>query len=138
MQLTMRYLKHFHRYYQPKRLAGGVSLVGGGDYSAGIFGMEFSQPPYRFPEGSFQLDINFSFKKSVFFADYVMICLGTGITSSESSPYITQVRSNISECYAFFLCTSLCFILSVGFRERLRRRYINSSIFLFMDSKITS
>jgi len=82
---------HFHRYFQPKRLAGGLTLVGGGDYASGIFGMDFSQPAYRFPSGSFQLDINFSFKKSVFFADYVIICLGSGITSSNSSPNITQV-----------------------------------------------
>ncbi|KAL9953039.1 hypothetical protein ACROYT_G040390 [Oculina patagonica] len=73
------------RYYQPERLAGGLTLVGGGDYSAGIFGMEFSQPTYQFPTGSFQLDISFTFKKSVFFADYVIICLGTGITSTSSS-----------------------------------------------------
>jgi len=77
-------------------MAGGLTLVGGGDYSTGIFGMEFSQPPYRFPTGSFELDINFSFKKSVFFADYVIICLGTGITFSNSSPNITQVTSDLS------------------------------------------
>ena len=71
-------------------------MVGGGDYASGIFGMEFSQPPYRFPSGSFQLDINFSFKKSVFFADYVIICLGTGISSSNSSPNITQVTYDLT------------------------------------------
>ncbi|KAL9951814.1 hypothetical protein ACROYT_G044546 [Oculina patagonica] len=79
-----------YRYYQPMKLAGGVTLVGGGDYPTGVFGMEFSRPPYRFPDGSFQLDIDFAFKKSVFFSDYVIICLGSGITSSGSSPYITQ------------------------------------------------
>jgi len=54
--------------------------------------MDFSQPPYRFPDGAFQLDITFAFKKTVIFADYVIICLGTGITSTNSDPNITQVR----------------------------------------------
>ena len=54
--------------------------------------MDFSQPRYRFPCGAFQLDITFAFKKSVFFADYVIISLGTGITSTNSDPrHITQV-----------------------------------------------
>ncbi len=53
--------------------------------------MDFSQPRYQFPYGAFQLDINLSFKKSVFFADYVIISLGTGITSTNSDPHITQV-----------------------------------------------
>ncbi|XP_078352647.1 chondroitin sulfate ABC exolyase-like [Oculina patagonica] len=78
------------RYYQPMELAGGLTLVGGGQYSSGMFGMDFSQPPYRFPNGAFQLDITFTFRKSVFFADYVIICLGKGITATESSPNITQ------------------------------------------------
>ena len=90
------YYKHFNRYYQPKRLAGGLKLVGGGDYASGIFGMDFSQPAYRFPSGSFQLDITFSFKKSVFFAGHVIICLGTGISSSNSSPNITQVLYDLN------------------------------------------
>ena len=71
-------------------------MVGGGDYTTGIFGMDFSQPAYSFPFRSFQLDINFKFKKSVFFADYVIICLGTGITSSNSSPNITQVTYDLT------------------------------------------
>ena len=68
-------------------------MIGGGDYSSGIFGMEFSNPPYRYPSGSFQLNIDFSFKKSVVFADYVIICLGSSITTTNSSPNITQVPS---------------------------------------------
>ena len=84
-------VSYLHRYYQPKELAGGVRLVGGGDNAAGVFGMDFSQPPYRWETGAFQANINFAFKKSVFFADFVIICLGSGVTSSNSSPYITQV-----------------------------------------------
>ena len=84
-------VSYLHRYYQPKELAGGVRLVGGGDHAAGVFGMDFSQPPYRWETGAFQANINFAFKKSVFFADFVIICLGSGVTSSNSSPYITQV-----------------------------------------------
>ena len=72
-------------------LAGGLRLVGGGDSPSGVFGMEFSQPPYQWETGAFQANINFAFKKSVFFAEFLIICLGSGITSSNSSPNITQV-----------------------------------------------
>lgn len=85
-------------------LAGGLTLVGGGQYSSGMFGMDFSQPPYRFPNGAFQLDITFTFRKSVFFADYVIICLGKGITATESSPNITQVHSFIGLLICSFAC----------------------------------
>ena len=86
----------FCRYYQPTELAGGLTLVGGGAYTAGIFAMDFSQPPwYQWPTGSFQIDITFTFKKTVFFADYAMICLGTGITATNSSPNITQVHLSV-------------------------------------------
>ena len=85
---------HFCRYYQPKELAGGVRLVGGGDTAAGVFGMEFSQPPYRWETGAFQASIDFTFKKSVFFADFLILCLGTGITTSNSlASNITQVHN---------------------------------------------
>lgn len=87
--------KYFHRYFQPEKLAGSVRLVGGGDYAAGVWGMQFSQPPYRFPSGSFQLKIDFRFKKSVFFADWAVICLGSSITATNSTPYITQARNNM-------------------------------------------
>lgn len=84
-------------------LAGGVRLVGGGDSASGVFGMEFSQPPYQWETGAFQANINFAFKKSVFFGDFLIICLGSGITSSNSSPNKTQVcvhgaHSVVSPC----------------------------------------
>ena len=92
-ELTRKHLKYLCRYYQPQELAGGLTLVGGGDYSTGIFAMDFSQPPwYQWPAGSFQSGITFTFKKTVFFADFVMVCLGTGITATNSSPNITQVH----------------------------------------------
>ena len=71
-------------------------MIGGGDYATGVFGMDFSQPSYHFPAGSFQLDITFEFKKSVFFTDFAVICLGSGITTTMSSPNITQVHLIIS------------------------------------------
>ena len=61
--------------------------------------MDFSQPQYRFPYGALQLDITFTFKKSVFFADYVIICLGTGISSTNSDPHITQVGCFVSSSF---------------------------------------
>lgn len=93
IKLDLDYLKSdAHRYFQPRRLAGSVKLVGSGGnpVAVGAWGMDFSQPQYEFPEGSFQSDINFSFKKSVFFFDSYVICLGSNIRAENSCPYITQ------------------------------------------------
>ena len=73
-----------------------MTLVGGGECSTGVFAMDFSQPHYQFPSGASQLDIAFTFKKSVFFADHVFICLGSGITSVNCDPHITQVGCFVS------------------------------------------
>ena len=62
--------------------------------------MDFFQPPYQWETGAFQANIDLAFKKSVFFADFIIICLGSGITSANSSSHITQVHSSV-----FFLCT---------------------------------
>ena len=80
-----------YRYYQSEKLAGGVRLVGSGNYSTGMFSMEFSQPDYDWDDGAYQNNIEFTFKKSVFFADNLTICLGSGISSSGSNSHITQV-----------------------------------------------
>ena len=53
--------------------------------------MEFSQPDYDWDDGAYQNNIEFTFKKSVFFADNLTICLGSGISSSGSNSHITQV-----------------------------------------------
>ncbi|XP_022793263.1 uncharacterized protein LOC111332229 [Stylophora pistillata] len=93
IKLDLDYLKSdAHRYFQPRRLAGSVKLVGSGGnpVAVGAWGMDFSQPQYKFPKGSFQSDINFSFKKSVFFFDSYVICLGSNIRAENSCPYITQ------------------------------------------------
>lgn len=93
IKLDLDYLKSdAHRYFQPERLAGSVKLVGSGGnpVAVGAWGMDFSQPQYEFPNGSFQSDINFSFKKSVFFFDSYVICLGSNIRAENSCPYITQ------------------------------------------------
>ena len=68
-------------------------MVGGGDHSTGMFAMEFAQPDYDWDDGAYQNNIEFTFKKSVFFADNYVVCLGSGITSSGSSTHITQVYS---------------------------------------------
>ena len=67
-------------------------MVGSGDYSTGMFSMEFSQPDYDWDDGAYQNNIEFTFKKSVFFADNLTICLGSGISSSGSNSHITHVN----------------------------------------------
>ena len=68
-------------------------MVGGGDHSTGMFAVEFAQPDYDWDDGAYQNNIEFTFKKSVFFAGNYVVCLGSGITSSGSSTHITQVYS---------------------------------------------
>ena len=44
-----------------------------------MFAMEFAQPDYDWDDGAYQNNIEFTFKKSVFFADNYVVCLGSGI-----------------------------------------------------------
>ena len=73
------------RYRNKKALAGGISFYGtrgGAHYSNGVFGMDFKMPNYTAQRRSVLAGHSFMFKKSVFFLDNILVCLGTHIKSS--------------------------------------------------------
>ena len=68
------------RNFSPRSSAGGVTYRGPEPLSSGVFGMHFRQPRYSFSEASHPYpNINLRFKKSVFFYQNVLVCLGSNI-----------------------------------------------------------
>ena len=74
------------RRFNPLKLAGGVSFSGRDPYDTntlnGVFGMDCSQPPYDLPSGSQMKNAEFKFKKSVFFHNDFLVCVGSDISTS--------------------------------------------------------
>ena len=69
------------RNFSPLSSAGGVTYQGPEPLSSGVFGMDFHQPDYSFFEvGHPHPRIKLHFKKSVFFYQNVLVCLGSNIT----------------------------------------------------------
>ena len=76
------------RYKNQKALAGGVSFYGtktGAGYANGVFGMAFEMPSYTKKQSKVLSGHKFLFKKSVFFFDNVLVCLGSNIESDVPS-----------------------------------------------------
>lgn len=82
------------RYYNYKgKLAGGVSLIGLSDnplFANGVFGMNFEQPKYKPNLRNSFLKTRFKFKKSYFFYNDLIVCLGSDIElgANDSDHYI--------------------------------------------------
>ncbi len=72
-----------NRRLNPQKLAGGVTFSGKTPYesSNGAFGMDFEQPSYKLTANSPFENVDFKFKKSVFFEDDLLMCLGSRIES---------------------------------------------------------
>ena len=74
------------RSYSKKALAGGVTFSGRNPYDVntlnGVFRMDFSQPTYNLHNYSPLRNIDFKFRKSVFFHDDFLVCVGSRITTS--------------------------------------------------------
>ena len=73
------------RLYNPLKLTGRVTFSGRNPYEAnslnGVFGMEFFQPPYTFPSESPLENVAFKFKRSVYFYDDFLVCMGSRINT---------------------------------------------------------
>ena len=68
------------RYFSPQSSAGGVTFKGPEPFASGVFGMDFHQPDYQFLDGNHpNPNIRLYFKKSVFFFQRVLVCLGSNI-----------------------------------------------------------
>lgn len=68
------------RNFSPLSSAGGVTFQGNEPFSSGVFGMDFHQPNYDFSSTSHpHRNIQLFFKKSVFFYQNLLVCLGSNI-----------------------------------------------------------
>ena len=83
-----------HRYYDTSAdsMTGGVELKGSTSSRNGIFGMAFVQPSYNTPYFS---KVKFSFKKSVFFYDDVIVCLGSNIQYTAPDDHDDEVYTTL-------------------------------------------
>ena len=77
-----------HRHYNQKDLAGGLTFKGTGSLENGIFGMDFKQPNYGLTDWRGNIDLEF--KKSVFFFENLLVCLGSHITAQNTNRKIIQ------------------------------------------------
>lgn len=69
------------RHFSPRSYAGGVTFKGPEPFSDGVFGMDLHQPDYKFLHQSHSYpNIRLSFKKSVFFYQNLLVCLGSNIS----------------------------------------------------------
>ena len=76
------------RFYNPKDLAGGLTFKGTSSLENGIFGMDFEQPKYSLSD--WRKKIDFEFKKSVFFFENLLVCLGSDIAANNTKGKIVQ------------------------------------------------
>lgn len=76
------------RFYNPRSLAGGVTFKGTSILENGIFGMDFEQPKYFVQD--WRKDIKFYFKKSVFFFENLLVCLGSNIDAENTNGKAVQ------------------------------------------------
>lgn len=71
------------RFYNPRPLAGGVTFKGTNKLENGLFAMDFEQPNYDFKD--WRKSISFIFKKSVFFFENLLVCLGSNIWAAQTN-----------------------------------------------------
>ena len=76
------------RFYNPKDLAGGLTFKGTSILENGIFGMDFEEPKYGLSD--WRKNIDFEFKKSVFFFENLLVCLGSDIAAKNTGGKIVQ------------------------------------------------
>ena len=76
------------RFYNRRGLAGGLTYKGTGSLKNGIFGMDFEQPAYGLTD--WRRNIKFEFKKSVFFFENLLVCLGSRIKAQDTNNKFIQ------------------------------------------------
>ncbi|KAL9985181.1 hypothetical protein ACROYT_G007551 [Oculina patagonica] len=78
------------RFYNRRKLAGGVTFKGTMRLKNGLFGMNFLQPDYGFSTTDWRKRINFRFKKSVFSFENLLVCVGSDIRGQHTSGRVVQ------------------------------------------------
>ena len=76
------------RFYNRQGLAGGLTFKGTRSLENGIFGMNFRQPNYKL--SGWRRNIMFEFKKSVFFFENLLVCLGSNIKAGDTNAKVVQ------------------------------------------------
>ena len=77
------------RYYNPKSLCGGINFQGTSRYRNGAFTMDFERPTYEDEVARFW------FKKSVFFYENLVVCLGSDIRSKSLGLKLYDVETTL-------------------------------------------
>jgi len=91
MNLTLQEtLLNEARHFSPQSYAGGVTFKGPEPFSDGAFGMDLHQPDYQFLNRNPHPNIKLSFKKSVFFYQNLLVCLGSNITVQNGGDRVAQ------------------------------------------------
>ena len=76
------------RFYNKRKLAGGLTFKGTMSLKNGLFGMNFKQPEYDVT--GWRNNIKFLFKKSIFFFENLLVCLGSDIEVARSNGKVGQ------------------------------------------------
>ena len=102
------------RFYNQQELAGGLTFKGTSDLENGIFCMNFEQPNYGFADNDWRRNINFRFKKSVFFVENLLVCLGSSIRAN-------NVRRRVVQTTLFQDKLELSSKLSIKINEEVKK-----------------
>ncbi|KAJ7394062.1 hypothetical protein OS493_003735 [Desmophyllum pertusum] len=78
------------RFYNKRKLAGSLTFEGTKSLKNGLFGMNFLQPEYGLASSDWRQNIDFRFKKSVFFFENLLVCLGSDIRAQHTSGRVAQ------------------------------------------------
>lgn len=85
MPLTLKETRlEERRNFSPLSSAGGVTIKGVEIHSNVVFGMDFVQPKYEFLYNLSHQNSTLYFKKSVFFYQNLLVCLGSDISLNRS------------------------------------------------------
>ena len=110
------------RFYNPKSLCGAMHFQGSSKFRNGVFTMDFERPGYKDKAAEFW------FKKSVFFHDDLLVCVGSDIRAKWFTSKTAEVETTLFQNIAQFRGKSHSIRLN-GFevllgRQRRSRRFI--------------
>ena len=103
------------RFYNPKSLCGAMHFQGTSKFRNGAFTMDFERPGYKDKAAEFW------FKKSVFFYDDLLVCIGSDIRAKWFSSRSAEVETTLFQNIAQFGGKDHSIRLN-GFEVKLARR----------------
>ena len=85
------------RNFSPKSIAGGVTFTGEEALPNGVFGMDFNSPTYEMDPPRKSRPKRLFFKKSFFFFQNLVVCLGSGIRLRTQSAQTTLFQDKLED-----------------------------------------